>query len=66
MERETKTTRRDRDGEIFENNLTEEDLPPPPARDDAAHELKQDPGVDSQEADEFMLRRGTRHAENRP
>lgn len=49
--------RRDRAGEIFQSDLTEEDLPAPPVREEADHELRGDPGVDSQEADEFMKQR---------
>jgi len=46
--------RRDRDGEIFENDLTEEDTASPAARDDADHVdgAKTDP--DDQSGDEFM------------
>ncbi len=52
-----KTQRRDRDGEIFENDLTEEDVAPGALRDDAAHDARPDPGVDSQAGDEFMKER---------
>lgn len=48
---------RDRDGEIFENDLTEENDPSPAAREGAAHDLESDPGVDSQAGDEFMSER---------
>ena len=57
MDNRNKLQRRDRDGEIFENDVTEEDAAPPPIREDAAHDLAADPGVDSQEADEFMRER---------
>jgi hypothetical protein len=43
---------RDRDGEIFENDVTNDDAAHPPAREQAAHHLRPDPGIDSQEADE--------------
>jgi hypothetical protein len=46
--------RRDRDGEIFENDLTEEDDASPAERDDASHTEITDPDTDSQAADEFM------------
>ncbi|MBV8491306.1 MAG: hypothetical protein JO199_12320 [Candidatus Eremiobacteraeota bacterium] len=57
MDNETKVQRRDRRGEIFENDLTEEDSASPPARDDGAHAEKLDPNVDSQEGDAFMKER---------
>ena len=53
--------RRDRAGEIFQSDLTEGDLPPPPVREEAGHDLKGDPDVDSQEADEFMNERKFSH-----
>jgi hypothetical protein len=48
--------RRDRAGEIYQADLTEEDLPEPREREEADHELKGDPGVDSQAGDDFMKR----------
>lgn len=42
---------RDRDGEIFENDLTEDTGAHPPAIEQAQHHLHPDPGIDSQEAD---------------
>ena len=45
---------RDRRGEIFEDDLTEERGATPEAREKGAHELHPDPDVDSQQADEFM------------
>lgn len=46
---------RDRRGEIFQDELTEnQSTPRPPQRDDAEHGKAYDPGVDSQEADESM------------
>lgn len=45
--------KRDRDGEIFQDDLTENEGAHPPAREQAAHHLKPDPGIDSQEADEM-------------
>jgi hypothetical protein len=49
---------RDRKGEIFQDDLGEDQSTAfPPMRDDAAHGLNLDPDqVDSQEADEFMKR----------
>lgn len=44
-------TKRDRDGEIFQNDLTENEGAHPPAREQASHRLRPDPGIDSQEAD---------------
>jgi hypothetical protein len=32
--------------DLFENDLTEEHLPPGEERDDVAHDLKLDPGID--------------------
>ncbi|HKE37451.1 MAG TPA: hypothetical protein VKB39_08460 [Candidatus Baltobacteraceae bacterium] len=59
--------RRDRKGEIFQDELGEENLPPPPVRDDAAHELNVDEEVNSQEADDFMRRHyGKPTSENPP
>jgi hypothetical protein len=57
MERETGRFARDRDGEIFQGDLTEEDLPDPAKREEADHELQSDPDVDSEAADEFMRKR---------
>jgi hypothetical protein len=57
MERETSRFARDRDGEIFQSDLTEEDLPDPAEREQADHELQSDPDVDSQAGDEFMRKR---------
>lgn len=44
--------KRDRDGEIFQNDLTSNEGVHPPAREQAAHHLRPDPGINSQEADE--------------
>jgi hypothetical protein len=57
MERETGRFARDRDGEIFQSDLTEEDLPDPAEREEADHELQSDPDVDSEAGDEFMRKR---------
>lgn len=46
------STKRDRDGEIFQNDLTENEGAHPPAKEQAAHHLQMDPNIDSQEADE--------------
>ena len=54
MNEPNKLQRRDRDGEIFENDLLEEDLPPGGVCDDEDHQLAGDPNVDSQAGDEFM------------
>jgi len=48
---------RDRDGEIFENDLTEENEASPVEREEGAEDLQPDPGVDSQAADRFMTDR---------
>ena len=45
---------RDRSGEIFENDLTEENEATPVEREEGAEQLHGDPDVDSQAADEFM------------
>jgi hypothetical protein len=46
---------KDRDGEIFQDDLTEnQSKPGGPRRDDAAHDKAMDPGVDSQEDDRDM------------
>lgn len=45
---------RDRSGEIFEDDLTENDLPSGAVRDDAQATLRLDPDIDSQEADRAM------------
>lgn len=57
MSESAKRFRRDRAGEIFQSDLTEEGLPAPPVREEADHDLRSDPGVDSQEGDEFMKQR---------
>ena len=46
------TPKRDRDGEIFQNELTNNTGATPPEKEKGAHELAPDPGVNSQEADE--------------
>lgn len=46
--------RRDRDGEIFENDLTEEDTASPAARDDADHVDGAKTDADDQTGDGFM------------
>ena len=46
---------RDRAGEIFQDELTENAGPSPAAREEAAHHLTLDPSIDSQEADAFMI-----------
>jgi hypothetical protein len=48
---------RDRDGEIFQDDLGEDHDASPQAREDAAHEVILDPDTDSQDADEFMRER---------
>ena len=53
MSESAKRFHRDRAGEIFQSDLTEEDLPAPSVREEADHDLHGDPGVDSQEGDEF-------------
>lgn len=46
---------RDRDGEIFQDDLTENESMPSPVRREEAQEAEQlDPNVDSQEDDEAM------------
>jgi len=46
---------RDRRGEIFQDELTEnQSTPKPPRRDDAEQQKNYDPDVDSEEADEAM------------
>jgi hypothetical protein len=46
---------KDRDGEIFQDDLTEnQSKPRGPRRDDTAHDKAMDPGVDSQEDDRDM------------
>jgi hypothetical protein len=58
---------RDRDGEIFQDDLGEDHTASPQARDDAAHDVRVDEEVDSQEADEFMKARyGNRPAQRPP
>jgi hypothetical protein len=54
MERETDRFARDRDGEIFQSDLTEEDLPDPAKREEEDHELQMDPDIDSEAGDDFM------------
>ena len=45
----------DRDGEIFQDDLTEnESMPSPARREDDDESLEMDPDVDSQEADQMM------------
>lgn len=44
--------KRDRTGEIFQNDMTENEGAQPPVREQASHHLRPDGGVDSQEADE--------------
>lgn len=44
-------TKRDRDGEIFQDDFTNNEGAHPPAREQAAHHLHPDPDIDSQEAD---------------
>lgn len=47
--------KRDRDGNIFEDDLTENESEPGGAvRDEVAHDKRLDPNVDSQEADRAM------------
>jgi hypothetical protein len=61
---ENKTQRRDRDGEIFENDLTEEDTAPGGLRDTADHTLDMEGDqIDSQEGDEFMHERKFPHGD---
>ncbi len=43
--------KRDRDGEIFQNDTTDNEGAHPPAREQASHHLRPDGGIDSQEAD---------------
>ncbi|MDQ2865077.1 MAG: hypothetical protein M3R51_02505 [Candidatus Eremiobacteraeota bacterium] len=43
--------RRDRDGEIFQNDLTNNEQASPSARELGSHEQKLDPNIDSQEDD---------------
>lgn len=45
------TLKRDRSGEIFQNDLTNNDGAPPPVIEEAIHQLAADPDIDSQEAD---------------
>ncbi|HTU83604.1 MAG TPA: hypothetical protein VMF61_15855 [Candidatus Acidoferrales bacterium] len=65
MNERKKTERRDRDGEIYENDLTEESTAPAPVREEAAHHERLDPNIDSQEADEFMSERYGKPKERR-
>jgi hypothetical protein len=57
MERQSDRFARDRDGEIFQSDLTEEDLPDPAEREEADHDLNSDPDTDSQAGDDFMRER---------
>jgi hypothetical protein len=57
MEQQPNRFARDRDGEIFENDLTEENLPDPAKREEADHDLQSDPDTDSEAGDEFMRER---------
>jgi hypothetical protein len=57
MERQSDRFARDRDGEIFQSDLTEEDLPDPAEREEADHDLNSDPDTDSQAGDDFMSER---------
>jgi hypothetical protein len=57
MERQSDRFARDRDGEIFQSDLTEEGLPDPAEREEADHDLKSDPDTDSQAGDDFMRER---------
>jgi hypothetical protein len=58
---------RDRDGEIFQDDLTENESMPSPARREAADEAEQlDPDVDSQEDDEAMAENRFGVNEKRP
>lgn len=57
MSESEKRFRRDRAGEIYQSDLTEEDLPEPSVREEADHHLHSDPGVNSQEGDDFMKQR---------
>jgi hypothetical protein len=54
MDKDEKNFPRDRDGEIFENDLTDENDPSPEKREEASHNAESDPDTDSQAADEFM------------
>ena len=44
--------KRDRDGEPFEDDMTEDEGATPPTREQASHQLRPDPDINSQEADE--------------
>ncbi|HKU81318.1 MAG TPA: hypothetical protein VJP76_04035 [Candidatus Tumulicola sp.] len=48
---------RDRSGEIFENDLTEENEATPVERAEGAKAYRGDPDVDSQAGDDFMTSR---------
>jgi len=50
--------------ETFENELTEEDMPDPTERDEAAHDEKVDPYVDAQSDGETMA--DDRYGSNEP
>jgi hypothetical protein len=45
---------RDRDGAIFENDLTEENLPSPVAQEESDHDEEMKTDLDDQSGDEFM------------
>ncbi|HEY5426043.1 MAG TPA: hypothetical protein VIJ77_05780 [Candidatus Tumulicola sp.] len=61
MDKKDQPFPRDRDGVIFENDLTEENEPSPERREEAAHDLAGDPGIDSQAGDDFMRERKFPH-----
>ena len=46
------TPKRDRDGEIFQNDLTNNEDAPPSAVEEGVHHLAADPDIDSEEDDE--------------
>ena len=43
---------RDRDGEVFQDDFTNNEAAHPPEIEEAQHHLHPDPDIDSQEADE--------------
>lgn len=45
---------RDRDGEIFENDLTEENLPSPVVQEESDHDKELKTDLDDQSGDAFM------------
>jgi hypothetical protein len=58
---------RDRDGEIFQDDLTEnESMPSPARREDPDETLDMDPDVDSQDDDEAMAENRFGVNEKRP